>query len=230
MTSFLIFSLLLAGASGEGNGLSFQAQLGYEPALLCMGKDFAAPADPIDIASFFYLSHALSGKVGVETKNGWQIRTIGSLDYSAFYGEPNIEYYEDLWFPVGTDWVCICATLGGETGHSLKFRRGSGSIYLGLEVSGGKLFGNTALWKGADFRRATITSSMLGFQGHIGLSVPLITFGRFSLGLNPMLKGGKIKELKVEGIPDTAWLGPYTLYRWGVALSLTLNYNGGKQQ
>lgn len=235
MTSFLTFALLLAGASGEGNGLSFQAQLGYEPAVLATGGDYAYTFDGIvpRLGEVCYFSHSLSGKIGIVTENDWQMRAIGSVSQAViFNGKPNIRYVS-TWAPPVTRWESREFSVGAELEPGRKYFRERRNLYLGLELTWGKLYGSPEFYRGfgddAELRTEHLTSTMLGLKGHIGINIPLISFGDFSLGLNPELKGGAVKELSITGVPsDFVWEGPSTLYKWGIALGITLNYNGGK--
>jgi hypothetical protein len=233
MISFIISALLLAGAS-EDNGLSFQAQLGYEPALLLTGYDYTYFSDGLfpTFQEATYFSHSLSGKIGIETENDWQMHAIGSVSQSVIpNGKVNISF--GGWgFPV-TRWVSQEFSVGAEAGYAFFGKKSS--VYLGLELTWGKLSGSPEFHRDfgddAESQIVHLTSTMLGLQGHIGIDIPLVSFGRFSLGLSPMLKGGAIKEQKAEGIPDDAvWAGPFTLSKWGVALGVNLNYDGVKQQ
>jgi hypothetical protein len=234
MNASLMFILLLAGAAGDGAGLSFQAQLGYEPALLATGDDYAYTFDDLfpSLGEVCYFSHSLSGKIGIETENDWQMHAIGSVSQSVIpNGKVNISF--GGWgFPV-TRWVSQEFSVGAEAGYAFFGKKSS--VYLGLELTWGKLSGSPEFHRGfgddAESQIVHLTSTMLGLQGHIGIDIPLVSFGRFSLGLSPMLKGGAIKEQKAEGIPDDAvWAGPFTLSKWGVALGVNVNYDGGQRQ
>lgn len=238
MTSFVIIALLLAGASGEGNGLSFQAQVGYEPALLATGSDYAYTFDDLfpSLGEVCYFSHSLSGKIGIVTENDWQMRAIGSVSQSVIpNGKANIRDTSSLsqWGSRVTRWESREFSVGAELGQGRKFFRGKGSIHLGLEFTWGKLSGDARFYRSvggdAEWRTEHLTSTMLGVQGHIGINVPLVTFGDFRLALNPKLKGGAVREQSITGVPsDFEWRGSSTLYKWGIALGITLNYNGGK--
>jgi len=240
MTSFVIIALLLAGASGEGNGLSFQAQLGYEPALLATGNDYAYTFDDLfpRLGEVCYFSHSLSGKIGIVTENDWQMRAIGSVSQSVIpNGKVNIRDTSSLsqWGSRVTRWESREFSVGAELGQGRKFFREKGSIHLGLEFTWGKLSGDARFYRSvggdAEWRTEHLTSTMLGLKGHIGINIPLISFGDFSLGLNPELKGGAVKEQSITGIPSGfEWRGPSTLYKWGVALGINLNYDGGLQK
>lgn len=235
MTSFLTFALLLAGAAGDGAGLSFQAQLGYEPALLFTGNDYAYTFDDLfpSLGELCYLSHSLSGKVGFITENGWQLRAIGSIAQSVIpNGKTNIRDTSSLsqWGSRVTRWESREFSVGAELGQGRKFFREKGSIHLGLEFTWGKLSGDARFYRSvggdAEWRTEHLTSTMLGLKGHIGINIPLISLGDFSLGLNPQLKGGAVKEQSITGIPSGfEWRGPSTLSKWGIALGLITSYN-----
>lgn len=239
MTSFLTFALLLAGAAGDGAGLSFQAQVGYEPALLLTGYDYTYFSDGLfpTFQEATYFSHSLSGKIGIGTENDWQMRATGSVSQAVISGEPNIRYTETIWIPVETRWQSQEFSSGVEVEQGQMFLREKVGILLGLEFTWGKLFGDARFYRGAgddrEWRTEHLTSRMFGVQGHIGINIPIVAFGDFTLGINPNLKGGAVKEqsIKLLDTPSgTEWKGPRTLPRWGVALGLTLDYNGGKQQ
>jgi hypothetical protein len=239
MASFIIIALLLAGAS-DSSGLSFQAQLGYEPALLFTGSDYAYTFDDLfpSLGEVCYFSHSLSGKIGIVTENDWQMRAIGSIAQSVIpNGKTNIRDTSSLsqWGSRVTRWESREFSVGAELGQGRKFFREKGSIHLGLEFTWGKLSGDARFYRSvggdAEWRTEHLTSTMLGVQGHIGINVPLVTFGYFSLALNPKLKGGAVKELSITGVPsDFVWEGPSTLSKWGIALGINLNYDGGKKQ
>ncbi len=240
MISFLTFALLLAGAAGDGAGLSFQAQLGYEPALLATGDDYAYTFDGIvpRLGEVCYFSHSLSGKIGIVTENDWQMRAIGSIAQSVIpNGQANIRDTSSLsqWGSRETRWDSREFTVGAELEPGRKYFRKRRNLYLGLEFTWGKLFGDARFYRSvggdAEWRTEHLTSTMLGLKGHIGINIPLISLGDFSLGLNPELKGGAVKEQSITGVPsDFVWEGPSTLYKWGIALGVNLNYDGGLQK
>jgi len=231
MTSFVIIALLLAGASGEGNGLTLQLQIGYTPAILDRGnKGYDSPGADLfpELSEVLYCSHTFSIKAGVKTREGWKLRGIGGLTYAKIPNS-NVNFTfppESTGYSPMSDWTSHELSLGAEVGHRVGFKWGKGSIYLGLEGGWGRLSGTP--WD--TFYLITPTSRMLGIQGHFGLGIPLVSFGTFNLQIHPILKGGFLKEQSTEIPPGTEWLGPYTLSKWGVALGITLNYDGGKQQ
>lgn len=248
MTTFIISALLLVGASGEGNGLSFQAQVGYVPALLVRGKDYSVYYDMSFmlsdlLADKFYFPHAFYGKVGTSIGSGWEIRAIGSLTFWRMpFSNSNIhlQLYDpdtkEPWLSSQANWRSNEITLGGEVGHSLRYRWGDGGVYFGLEGIWGWFSGESIFYqynhetRKNDFLTLSITSKSLGLQGHVGVAIPIVSFGCFSFQINPMLKGGFLKE-QSSIIPDDAvWLGPSTLSKWGIALGINLNYDGGKKQ
>lgn len=239
MASFIISVLLLAGASGEGNGLTLQAQVGYEPALLIRGGDYTRAESMFpDLGDVFYLSHALSGKVGVQLSNNLGIRTTGSFSYSTIpYSKPNM-LLPGPWLPsVNTNWVSHEVTIGAEAIHPLGLRAGRSSVFLGLGITFGKLKGECPFAyrdyeTDQTYRRTCYPKSKtLGVQGYVGLNIPLVSFGQFRLQISPTIKGGAVKEQSVEGIPnDGVWVGPLTLLKLGMALGLNLNYDGGLQK
>lgn len=235
MNVALLVILVLAGA--DGNGLSFQAQVGYEPALLIRGNDYTYSVSMFpELVDVFYLSHTLSGKVGVQLSNNLGIRTTGSFSYSTIpYSKPNM-LLPGPWLPsINTHWVSQEVTLGAEAIHPIGSRARI-SVFLGLGIIFGRLKGECP-FRYHDYetdqtyqRTYYPESKTLGFQGRIGLNIPLISFGRFELQISPTLKGGALKEQSVEGVPDDGvWVGPLTLLKWGMALGLNLNYDGGKQ-
>jgi len=234
MASFIISALLLVGVS-EDNGLSFQAQVGYEPALLFTGNDYAYTFDGIvpRLGEVCYFSHSLSGKIGIVTENGWQLRAIGSIAQSVIpNGKTNIRDTSSLsqWGSRVTRWESREFSVGAELGQGRKFFREKGSIHLGLEFTWGKLSGDARFYRSvggdAEWRTEHLTSTMLGLKGHIGINIPLISLGDFSLGLNPKLQVGALRELSITGIPaDFEWRGPSTLSKWGIALGLITSYN-----
>lgn len=235
MTSFLIIALLLAGASWEGSGLTLQLQVGYTPAILHRGtKGYDYPSLSFGFLEFsevLYVSHTFSLKAGIKTRNGWELRGIGGLTYAKIpNSDANFAFPSDSpWKSYLTDWTLHELSLGIEGGHRVGFRWGEASIYLGLEGILGKLSGESLFCENKDsWDTFHVTSRAAGLQGHIGIDVPLISLGPFSLQISPMLKGGFLKEQSANIPPGTEWLGPYTLSKWGIALGLTLNYSGEK--
>jgi len=236
--------LLLAGASGEGNGLSFQAQLGYEPALLIRGDDYrrgVIGGGLPNLDGFCYHSHSLASKVGIQTRTGWEMKaTLGLTSSIINHGSSNLNLPNDSlgnpWLSSSTDWHSIEFRVGAEVGHRIGFSWDEGDVYLGLEGIWGKFLGKDSLHKNNpesvqdDLRIIHVTSTVKGLQWYIGVSVPVVSFSRFSICLNPLLKGGFITEQSTDIPPDAEWKGPYTLPKCGVALGLTLNYNGGKNK
>lgn len=226
-----MFILLLAGA--DGDGLSFQAQVGYEPALLTRSGDYTYSVSMFpELVDIFYLSHTLSGKVGVRLPSDLGILTTGSYSYSTIpYSKPNIDL-EGTWLPSPANWVSHEVAVGAEAIHPIGLRYRKSSVLLGGVIIFGKIKGDNNFYRHdpeTDHRTYNTKSKILGFQGCIGLNIPLVSFDQFILQICPTLKGGAVKE-QSSIIPDDAvWLGPYTLYKWGLALGLTLNYDGGKQ-
>lgn len=243
MASFMIGVLLLAGAS-DSSGLSFQAQVGYEPAVLIRGDDYRrgviGGAFP-NFEGFCYHSHSLTGKVGIQTRTGWETKvTLGLTSSIINHGSSNLSLPPDsigeLWLSGHTEWSSIEYNLGLEIGHSFGQPQRQWSLFLGLMFTWGKFSGVDSLFKWnhetneEDIRVINVTSPVKGPQWYIGAAVPLFPVGRFSFQINPILKGGFIKEQSTNIPPEAEWKGPYTLPKCGLALGLTLNYSGGKQQ
>jgi len=230
MNASLMFILLLAGTSWEGSGLTLQLQIGYTPAILDRGnKGYDYPSAGLfpELSEVLYCSHTFSIKAGVKTREGWELRGIGSLTYAAIPKSGINFTFPPEYSPIGLcDWTSHELSLGAELGHRVGFKWGKGSVYLGLEGVWGRLSGEP--WD--TFYVMTPTSKMLGIQGHFGLGIPLVSFGAFNSRIHPMLKGGFLKEQSANIPPRTEWLGPYTLSKWGIALGLTLNYNERKEK
>jgi len=250
MNVSLTLILLLAGAGGEGKGFGLQAQLGYEPAVLLRGDDFKkqsrAPAG-LSEPTIFYALHPLRCKIGTRFANGIELRAIGS------YGGCRIKYPKSLlYFPLDSlplnyyRWGDIKETeysIGGELGYSFRTRSiywpPQWDVYVGLESVWGEIRGyeNWVFYE-TDDQEALDTfyfaSDLKGLQGHLGIATPIVSYGRFSLQIHGLLKGGAVKEqsLDYSGLPPEAEMNdhPRTLLRWGLSLALTVNYSGGKQQ
>ncbi|MBA7595550.1 hypothetical protein ES703_02514 [subsurface metagenome] len=208
--------------------------------MLITGNDYAYTFDDLfpSLGELCYFSHSLSGKVGIVTENDWQLRAIGSIAQSVIpNGKTNIRDTSSLsqWGSRVTRWESREFSVGAELGQGRKFFREKGSIHLGLEFTWGKLSGDARFYRSvggdAEWRTEHLTSKMFGVQGHIGINIPIVAFGGFTLGISPNLKGGAVKEQSIEGIPEGfEWKGPSTLSKWGVALGINLNYDGGEQQ
>lgn len=235
MNAPLMLILLLAGASLEGSGLTLQLQIGYTPAILDRGnKGYDSPGAGLfpELSEVLYCSHTFSIKAGVKTRNGWELRGMGGLTYGKIpNSHANFTFSSDSpWKSHLTDWTLQELSLGLEGGHRVGFGWGEGSIYLGLEGILGKLSGESLFYENKDsWETFYVTSRTAGLQGHVGIDVPLISLGPFSLQISPMLKGGFLKEQSANIPPGTKWLGPYTLSKWGIASGLKIKYNGGKQ-
>ncbi|MBD3286769.1 hypothetical protein GF359_09145 [candidate division WOR-3 bacterium] len=231
MSTLLPLALLVFGADGVG----FQAEIGYEPALLIRGGDYTYSVSIFpDFVDNFYLSHSISGKVGVQLPSDFGIRTTGSFSSSNIpYSKSNIDM-EGVWLPSPANWVSHEVTVGAEAMHPVGLRARKTSVLLGVSIIFGKVKGDNNFYRHdpeTDYRTYDTKSKILGFQGYLGLNIPLFSFDQFRLQVSPTLKGGAAKEQSVEGVPDDgAWIGPLTLSKWGMALGINLNYDGGKKQ
>jgi hypothetical protein len=253
MNISLAFILLLAGVSGNGDGIAFQAQLGYELALLFKGEDYVRqPKYPafvfFDPSMILYMSNAIRGRMGILVGNRFEIRGTGSIAYCKI-ADPGsgldvpLDSMRVWYYPPHHNYNrlrTIEYSGGVEIGYKPRNWRHNGDIYLGLEGIWGR-FHCRETWSSyrADdedelVRDDTIhfISSVKGLGGHLGVAVPVASFGRFSVQLHSMLKGGAVREQSAELVDapaGTQWEGPRTLLKWGVALGLTLNYKGGQQ-
>lgn len=253
MTTFLTFALLLAGANGEGNGSAFQVQLSYEPAVLLRGKDYRKHVSDftmeMDPSIVLYSSHPLKVKIGIQTRNGFGIRAVGSIGTSLIGNpESSLRIPPDSSGYWGTSYNMVTSieySVGGEVGYAFRspweWWRQNGDIHLGVEGVWGRFYvkEDYVKWNqpGDKYGRRdtsfSFRSQVKGWQAHMGVSVPTILSNHFSIKTHCMLKGGAIKEQSIEFLdtpPGTEWKGPRTLPRWGIALGLTLNYSGGQQK
>lgn len=230
MNVLFSFILLLSGTS-DSKGLSFQTQVGYEPSVMAKGRDFKGDAALFYFAPLVYTSHGLRGKVGIQTQGGWKMGAISSGALCIIpLSRPNLSLSPDsignIWLNDSTRWISSEYSAGAELGRSFKRKW---AVFVGLEFVWGKLSGTSHLSKNNpestqdDIRVVHVISTIRGLQGHVGMSIPIISFGEFSLQINPLLKGGALKEKSTNIPPEAEWKGPYTLSKWGAALRLTLN-------
>lgn len=243
MNVSLALILLLAGASGERNGVAFQAQLGYMPSFSAK-KDYrrgVVQAGLPNPEGMFYFSHSITGKLGIETRNGWRTGIAGSIaSYTLTDANSNLRLPADSvtqepWISMSVGWKSTEYSIGADVGHSFGSAR-QWNVSTGLVFTWGKLSGTDTLWKynhetnDEDVRVINVTSPVRGLQWHIGAGIPILSLNQFSLQINPTIKGGFIKEQSTDIPPEAEWKGPFTLSKWGAGLGLTLNYNGVEQK
>lgn len=223
--------------SGIRNQVRFMASLGYEPGFLTKGQDYwhfssvDALSNPYGA---YYLSHGLSAKAGIEAFGGWELRAIGSYGQDFIRnGEPNIRFTDTSWFSVSsghTKWIGEEASVGGEFGHAFRLKGGKADIYLGVEEVWNRLHGEAILTNDSlDIDTFSIFTHGSGIQGHIGMDLPLATFGNFVLSTNLKLRAGIVPQTP-DSIPQgSSWTGTNGLPRWGFSLGLNLGYDSRKQ-
>lgn len=237
MLNILMLVMLTIGLTGDKPGVSFQASLGYEPALLVKGSDYSLSGDVglPDPYGKFYTSHTLVGKFGIKALNGWNLNAVTGLGISTLpNSNSNIEIPSDSneqpWLSSSMRWTALEYALGTEIGHSFGTSPKKWGLYLGFEFVWGKLTGIDTLYRWNnltrknDIRSVSLTSPVKGFEWYAGFGIPLVSFGRFALQLNPQIKGGFLKEQSTNIPPEATWKGPFTLSKWGAALGFTINY------
>jgi len=239
MTFPLICTLLFVGVTANDANAKprLQAQIGYTPSI-APKKDYGkGEAGGLPNFTFLYLSHSLNTKLGIETQNGWQAGITGGItSYTLFDANSNFKLPDDPvtqepWLNMYTEWKAIEYSLGADIGHSFGLTQ-RWDISTGLTFIWGKLSGIDTLskynpeTKNEDVRIINIKSPVRGFQWHIGVGIPILSLGGFSLKINPAIHVGFTKEKSTNIPSDAKWKGPYSLSKSGVGIGLTLNYKG----
>ncbi|NLI98291.1 hypothetical protein GX441_06485 [bacterium] len=251
MLNIMLTAMLLIGASGDKDGLSFQACVGYEPSVLYRGKEFKgftnAPAGAYpDPSLVLYLNHTVRGKIGVEISNLIIIRAIGGFSYSDLPNTSPLVFFPSdstgRYYCLSTNMTLSAISVGGEIGIPLKalsksYTYNGGDIYVGSEGVWGDSYGEEHwIWydnlnEPQNLKNFYYVSDLKGIVGHLGISFPVVSFGGFSFQMHCLLKGGVLREsaMNTYDKPEEASLRQMRILpTWGVALGLTFDYKGGK--
>jgi|GEM_PF-1822677 len=229
----VLSSLILTLVAGAGSGVSFHTQLQYTPALLTKGEDYdrdpsiEAVINPYDA---YYFSHRVSAKVGLEAFGGWELRAIGGISQSIIPHAFHVASFDDGTYPriPYTLWSSREVSVGGELGHAVRFRKGKGDIYIGLERVWTEVHGEGVFYLDTIVDTFPMFTHGRGLQAHIGMNISVITFGRFALGMDAVLMGGNIPQIP-DSIPEgSVWRGAHGLPRWGFGVGLSLGYDSRK--
>lgn len=224
-----LVSIVLSGALG------FEAQTGYEPALLGRGKFSQSTFLPYGNC---YLNNGGFLKIGFSFADAWSVRGTFAISGSYYPQGPAVIDIPDLDEPYEyTDMNSLEFSAGTEVAHSLRFRSGKGDVFAGVEGIWGR-FDYASLCTYTedsyqyDYGTVSYSCKGSGVQGWAGISYPVARFGRFAVNFSTVLKGGGI-VLRPYDMPEQyTWKGYYIqptsnapLPRWGIAIGLSLAYD-----
>ncbi|MBN2378313.1 hypothetical protein JXM67_00720 [candidate division WOR-3 bacterium] len=204
------------------SGGGFQAKFAIEPAFLSKELPMLSLFFPYGPDGSYYFNNRISAKLGKEFQNGLVVRGVGG------FAQSFVRNGLSCCDPYGyTNWFTLEGSLGLELGYQVRFRKGKGELFCGLEGVFAWLDGNhidelyTEDWS-FYYETYNLQTFGIGPQAYIGLSYPVANLGKGSLRLTTGLRGGAIFLEPTYLESGIAWKGYPSVNgampRWGISV------------